>query len=127
MIRSRTKFIALVVTLIFLALFAGLLIFWHMVNSHRESIAEGMIEIAKVESQQKALVELRKMESTAKTDKEILESFFLADAAVIDFLTLVESLGEKHGGEIITNALTLPFLCNNTIRINKATKYNKWW
>jgi hypothetical protein len=104
---SRTNIIGIVAILIFVAaagVFGG---FLFILSNAKGELAVQQNMVADIQSRQQELSSLVRLVSETEPEREELYSYILQEDGVIDFLTLIESLGRQQGVLLETKGLTV--------------------
>jgi Tfp pilus assembly protein PilO len=107
MLHKSTKIIATTGTLFFLLSVGVFSVFLHVVTKQKAEFTEQTVENIRSEAHHDSLAALMETLEKTKDERESLTSRVLREEDVIDFLALIESLGDEQGVELTTASLTV--------------------
>lgn len=107
MIYKSTHIIALIGGLFFVGALAVFVIFFRYVEQQKVSFQEIRTTLDKVEKNRDALSALVQTLENTKDARASLSNRVLTDESVVDFLTLIETLGREQGVSLTTDAITV--------------------
>ncbi len=105
MLHKSTKIIATIGALVFLGCLVVAAVFFTMVAKQKVLYTERNQELAQKKTDQEALRTLLHTLDETKSERESLLSRILKEEDVINFLSLLESVGSGQGAKITTNSL----------------------
>lgn len=107
MLHKSTKIIATTGILFFLLCLGVFSVFLHVVTKQKTEFTEQTVENLRAEAHHDALADLMETLAKTKSERESLISRVLREEDVIDFLALIESLGDEQGVGLTTTSLTV--------------------
>lgn len=106
--RNQNTYIASGLGILFLSVSIGACaVFLHEVEKKKETLHELGLLRAQTESRKKTLMTLTTALTDTKEERAYLTSRILKEEDVVDFLTLIESLGREQGTKLTTSSLTV--------------------
>lgn len=124
MFSKHTQLIAGIGTLFFVGCVTSLVVFVYAIEDKKNELLEKSQEEAKQEFHRKSLTTLTEALNTSKDEREFLLARILKEEDVIEFLTLVETIGKEQGVSLTTNSLTVQPINNSfeTLVVNVSVE-----
>jgi len=110
MVHKKTKIVAGIGFIFFLASLACFSSFSYVVYNHKIALNEQLVRAAEIKARESALGALIRVTAVSKEERTALRSYVLEDDRVIDLLSLIENLGKEQGVVVTTNTLTVSSL-----------------
>ncbi len=108
MIHRRTKIIAAIAFGFFIFSLGAYVLFFFMIEGHKETLRAERVRAAEAEVQARALSALQATVVESKEDREKLLGFILTDDEIIDFLALIEQTAREQGVKLETTLEVRP-------------------
>lgn len=108
MIHTRTKIIALIAFGLCLGSFAICGAMFFVINGQKQNLYDARLKAAEAEMQARALSALEATVTRSKDDRAKLSGYILADDAIIDLLSLIETTAREQGVKLKPKLETAP-------------------
>ncbi len=106
MIQKNTQTIAIIATIFFILSALASFVFIGVVEQKKADYASAILFESEMNHRERSLNEITEKLDDTKIARESLKTRILQEEDFIDFLALVESLGDEQGVELTTNSLS---------------------
>lgn len=105
--QKSTHITALVGVLFFIASVCVYSLFLYMDYKHKEKLSEVRVRYFEIEKHKDVYTDLLNRLDKTSDERKSLTSRILTDEGVVDFLTLIESVGREQGVQLKTNTISV--------------------
>ncbi len=128
MIQKNTQIIAITATIFFLLSVLASWMFIREVEQKKGVYASAILLESEMNHRERSLNEITEKLEDTKTERESLKTRILKEEDFIDFLALIEALGDEQGVELTTNSLSESEINNEfdelIMRVNLVGPYD---